>query len=170
MKAMHGYRLIWSLIPLLLAGCAGTPDYIYQYRAGKTATLQHGYAAPPPGAPEVVQTMIAAGNRIVGLPYRRGGGHGQTLAVNAYDCSGAVSYLLISAGLLEASMPSKAFRRYGNPGPGKWISIYAADGHVFAVVAGLRFDTGWAPGPDGPKWTTRRRPAREYVIRHPPGW
>jgi len=154
----------------LLSGCAVTPDYVYHYVPGETATLQGKIALAPPGAPVTVQKMIAAGNRIAGLPYQLGGGHGREYAVDAYDCSGAVSYLLISAGLLDSSMPSSAYRKWGKPGPGKWISIYAAHGHVFAVVAGLRFDTGWAPGPQGPKWTMKRRPAEDYVIRHPPGW
>lgn len=166
----HHWWLGIGAAVLFLTGCASTPDYVYHYVPGKTAVQQERFAIAPPGAPVTVQEMIAAGNRIAGSPYRMGGGHGETLAVEAYDCSGAVSYLLISAGLLEASMPSSAFRKYGKPGPGKWISIYAAHGHVFAVVAGLRFDTGWAPGPQGPKWTTRTRPASDYVIRHPPGW
>ena len=30
---------------------------------------------------------------------------------------------------------------YGDEGPGEWITIYANPGHIFMVVAGLRFDT-----------------------------
>ena len=29
----------------------------------------------------------------------------------------------------------------GEPGKGKWVTIYANDGHVFLEVAGIRFDT-----------------------------
>ena len=38
-------------------------------------------------------------------------------------------------------MSSTEFRSYGERGPGKWITIYAREGHTFAVIAGLRLDT-----------------------------
>jgi hypothetical protein len=152
----------------VFAGCSSTPPYVYHYVPGITATVRNGYAVPPPNAPESVCAAIAAGNRIAGSPYRLGGGHARAFD-GAYDCSGATSFVLQAAGGLGSSMPSSGFRRYGNPGYGNWISVYARKGHVFLVVAGLRFDTGWAPGPRGPKWTTKTRPAREYVVRHPPG-
>jgi hypothetical protein len=66
-------------------------------------------------------------------------------------------------------MPSRGFRRYGQSGDGQWISVWARKGHVFLVVAGLRFDTGWNGDGDGPRWTAKSRPARGYVIRHPSG-
>lgn len=87
----------------------------------------------------------------------------------AYDCSGAASYVLNATGRLRGSMPSSGFRRYGEKGAGDWISVYARRGHVFLVIAGLRFDTGWTRAPQGPQWTMRGRPARGYVIRHPLG-
>jgi hypothetical protein len=41
-------------------------------------------------------------------------------------------------------MPSSSFRNYGSGGrEDDWISVWARKGHVFLVVAGLRFDTGW---------------------------
>jgi hypothetical protein len=155
------------LVIVLLAGCT-QPSYTYRYVPGKTADLHDGYASAPPEAPARVQAAVAAGNRIAGLPYARGGGHAIGDA-SAYDCSGAVSYVLREAGLLHDSMPSTGFRKYGEPGEGEWISIYARKGHVFLAVAGLRFDTGWTSQPEGPQWTTKDRPANGCVIRHPPG-
>jgi hypothetical protein len=38
-------------------------------------------------------------------------------------------------------MSSTEFRGYGQRGPGKWITVYAREGHTFAVIAGLRLDT-----------------------------
>ena len=152
---------------VLLAGCA-QPSYTYRYVPGKTADLCDGCAIAPPGAPAQVQAAVAAANRIAGLPYARGGGHAIGEA-SVYDCSGATSYVLREAGLLHDSMPSRGFRRYGEPGEGEWISVYARRGHVFLAVAGLRFDTGWASEQRGPQWTTRDRPADGCVIRHPPG-
>ena len=121
--------------------------------------VRNGYAVAPPHAPAAVHAAIDAGNRIAGLPYRYGAGH--TLEPSgAYDCSGAASYVLRGAGCLKRPMPAKTFRNYGCGGKGKWISIYARRDHVFLVVAGLRFDTGWGRGASGPKWTTLNRPAK----------
>jgi hypothetical protein len=153
---------------LLLAGCAGPADYEYRYVPGRTAVVHDGVAIAPPSAPPRVLAMIDAGNQIAGLPYRRGGGHGRE-SDGAYDCSGAVSHLLRAGGAMRGSMPSTGFRRYGAAGEGEWVSVYARRGHVFAVVAGLRFDTGYGNGQRGPQWTTRSRPAKGYVIRHPTG-
>ena len=151
---------------LWFTGCAGTPPYVYEYVPGRTATVAlDGTAIAPPLAPASVQAAIAAGNEIAGTPYVYGGGHGGR---GGLDCSGATSYILRAAGRLDEAMPSKAFRRYGEDGPGRWISVYARDGHVFLVVAGLRFDTGWTGRKgSGPQWTRRSRPADGCVIRHP---
>ena len=155
------------LLPLL-AGCVGPAPYVYRHVPGKTAILRDGYAIAPPSAPERVRTAIAAGNRIAGLPYAWGGGHAHSID-SGYDCSGAASCLLQAAGCLNGAMPSKGFRSYGESGPGEWISIYARRDHVFLVVAGLRFDTGWGRGPRGPQWTTKSRPTKGAVLRHPRG-
>jgi hypothetical protein len=153
---------------VLLAACASPPPYRYHYVPEKTAGLSNGLAIAPPEAPADVQAAIAAGNRIAGLPYAYGAGHTRGTDC-AYDCSGAASYLLEAAGRLDAPTPSKAFRHYGESGYGEWISIYARRDHVFLVVAGLRFDTGWTHGPKGPQWTIESRPADGCVLRHPTG-
>ena len=159
-----------SFLPVLcalLAGCS-SPSYSYRHVPGKTAVLQNGYAVAPPSAPPEVHAAIAAGNRIAGLPYRFGGGHGIE-AASGYDCSGAASYVLRGAGKLRTSTTSRGFRKYGASGEGEWINVYARKGHVFLSVAGLRFDTGYTDGPKGPQWTTRSRPAPGAVVRHPDG-
>jgi hypothetical protein len=66
-------------------------------------------------------------------------------------------------------MTSRGFRKYGRKGEGDWISVYARKDHTFLVVAGLRFDTGYTGAPKGPRWTTKSRPAKGSVVRHPPG-
>ena len=151
-----------------LSGCASPAPYVYRYVPGKTAELRDGYAIAPAAAPQAVHYAVAAANRIHGLPYRYGGGHGREIDT-AYDCSGAASYVLQAAGRLRSSTTSKGFRRFGESGPGEWISIYARRDHVFLVIAGLRFDTGWTGGAKGPRWTTRTRPADGCVLRHPAG-
>jgi hypothetical protein len=154
---------------LLIAGCAVPPPYVYHYVPGYTAVLSGGYAIAPPAAPADVQVAVAAANRIAGLPYIYGAGHSPVEFDTAYDCSGAASFVLKAAGLLDSPMPSRAFRRYGEEGPGQWITIYAKRDHVFMVIAGLRFDTGWTGGYRGPRWTTRSRPTDGAVERHPEG-
>ncbi len=140
----------------------------YEYQEGRTAVLRNGRAHAPSNAPVEVKRAIAAANRISGLPYKWGGGHAR-LNDTGYDCSGAVSYVLRNAGLLDGQMPSKGFLNYGKRGSGKWITVYARNGHVFMTIAGLRFDTQGQRKDDGPQWWTRSRAGKGHVLRHPSG-
>jgi hypothetical protein len=58
---------------------------------------------------------------------------------------------------------------YGDPGPGKWITVYANPGHAFVVIAGLRWDTSGDASGTGPSWYTDVPSIAGYVVRHPPG-
>jgi cell wall-associated NlpC family hydrolase len=131
------------------------------------ATNAGGAVQPPPGAPPAVGLVMAAGNAIAGLPYLYGGGHGG-FKDTAYDCSGSISYALAAAGLVTSPMASGPFMSWGEPGPGRWITIYANPGHMFMVVAGWRFDTTALRG-GGTRWTRQMRPTGGFVARHPPG-
>jgi hypothetical protein len=155
------------LLLMYLAGCAEAPPYVYTYIPGRTATMIGGCAVAPPAAPPEVQVAVAAANRIAGLPYVYGAGHSGAEFDTAYDCSGAASFVLKAAGLVDSPMPSLAYRDYGEAGPGNWITIYARRDHVFLVIAGLRFDTGWTGYPSGPRWSMRSRPTDGCVVRHP---
>jgi cell wall-associated NlpC family hydrolase len=127
-----------------------------------------GSALAPLNAPPAVNAVIAAANAIKNYPYIWGGGHG-SFQDNGYDCSGSVSYALAGANLLKAPMVSGAFENYGDPGPGKWITIYANAGHMFMVVGGLRFDTSFRDGPRGSRWQSAKRNMNGFEVRHPPG-
>ncbi len=118
-------------------------------------------------APPVLKTAVAAANRISGMPYKYAGGHG-SFDDDGYDCSGAASYVLHAAGLLEEAMDSSQFMEYGEPGAGEWITVHARAGHVFLVIAGIRFDTTDAANV-GPGWRELER-AEGFVIRHPAGF
>jgi len=139
--------------------------------SAKTARLHFGRAAAPKHAPLAVKRAIWAANQLRSKPYRYGGGH-KSFVDRAYDCSGTVSYVLGAAGLIGSPLSSTEFRSYGERGPGKWITIYAREGHTFAVIAGLRLDTTpfdrytgkWAP-----RWQTVYRPPRGFDARHPIG-
>ena len=124
-------------------------------------------AVAPAGAPEQVQAAIAAANRITRKPYRYGGGH-RRFRDSAYDCSGAVSYVLHGAGLLERPLDSSGLARWGTRGRGAWITVYANRGHGYVVVAGLRFDTS-GRGERGPRWRPEPRSPRRYAARHVDG-
>jgi peptidoglycan hydrolase CwlO-like protein len=126
-----------------------------------------GMVQAPPGAPAAVGEVIAAGNAIATLPYIYGGGHASFHA-NGYDCSGSVSYALAAAGLVTSPMVSGAFESWGDPGPGRWITIYANAGHVWMEVAGWRFDTV-ALAEGGTRWSRGGGEFSGFVVRHPPG-
>ena len=133
----------------------------------KARLTEDGLAIPPADAPEAVKKVIAAGNRIATKPYRYGGGHGKW-EDSAYDCSGSVSYALYGARLVEAPMASGGFTSWGKRGAGEWITIYANAGHMYMVVAGLRFDTSGRRD-TGSRWQRDPRPTQSYAVRHPEG-
>jgi cell wall-associated NlpC family hydrolase len=133
----------------------------------RARVLGDGTAVAPERAPDVVKRVILAGNEIAKFPYKWGGGHG-AWRDNGYDCSGSVSFALAGAGLLDSPLTSGGFAGWGDPGPGKWITIYANNGHVFMVVAGLRFDTS-GQGRAGTRWQDAVRPVGGFAVRHPPG-
>jgi Putative peptidoglycan binding domain len=136
--------------------------------SGETATIgPDGLAIAPASAPEAVKAMIDAGNRIHDKPYKYGGGHGRWNDTG-YDCSGSMSYVLHAAGLLDTALDSTGFMRWGEPGPGQWVTNYANSGHSYMVIAGLRFDTSGRAG-DGSRWDTEMRSAKGYTVRHPAG-
>lgn len=135
---------------------------------GYSTILENGVAHAPSEAPEGVKKAVWAANDIAGMPYKYGGGHGE-FTDTGYDCSGAVSYVLGSLNLIERPLDSKDYVNWGNPGPGKWMTVYARAGHVFLVIGGLRFDTTDHLN-IGPGWRENERPPDGYVARHPEGY
>ena len=137
---------------------------------GSVAKLKkNGRAIAPADAPQQVIDAIAAANRIRKKPYIYGGGH-KSFTAKGYDCSGAVSYVLNAAGLLDSPLPSGSLMKWGEPGKGAWISVYANAGHAYAVIAGLRWDTSAVNEPinngSGPRWRATKRSAKGYTVRH----
>jgi cell wall-associated NlpC family hydrolase len=131
------------------------------------AVTAAGFAVAPASAPEVVKGVIAAGNAIATMPYKWGGGHA-SWDDSGYDCSGSVSYALHGGGLLDSALVSGDFARWGDPGAGRWVTIYANGGHVYMVVAGMRFDTS-ARSRTGSRWTMEQRASDGFSVTHPPG-
>ncbi len=156
---------------------------------GERATLdpRDGHVALlPEDAPATVQAMLVAGNELQDLPYGPQG-HPDPRNATAEDCSSALSYVLYRSGVrrieeIIAENPlAQDYVSWGDPGPGRWVTIYAADvptPHVFVVIAGLRLDTshdGTDSGPnraeDGPRWRISGSiPSwARWSVRHPPG-
>jgi cell wall-associated NlpC family hydrolase len=133
----------------------------------KATALPNGIALPPLDAPEAVRQMIDAGNVIARTPYLWGGGHGKWVDTG-YDCSGSVSFVLAAAGYLDSPLASGPLMSWGEPGPGKWVTIYANQGHVWLTVAGIRFDTSGA-AQTGSRWQNATRSTAGFTLRHPPG-
>jgi len=129
--------------------------------------INESEASAPANAPEAVKAAIAAANSIASTPYVWGGGHG-SFESSGYDCSGAVSFALHGGGWLESPLDSTGLESWGEPGAGKWITVYANAGHTWMIIAGLAFDTVGGPGP---RWHSSPTSSTEgFVVRHPPGY
>jgi hypothetical protein len=150
-----------------------------RYTGGPQARLSptDGHVAlVPAGAPRVVQAMVIAGNELQELPYGPDG-HPDPRGVPDEDCSSTLNYLLYRSGvrpiseILRENPLAQNYISWGEPGPGRWVTIYATTAptaHVFVVIAGLRLDTshnGTDVGPnrdqDGPRWR---------ILDHTPTW
>jgi hypothetical protein len=157
--------------------------------AGPRAQLddRDGHVALIPiDAPPVVQALVVAGNELQGLAYGQTG-HPDPRGASTEDCSSTINYLLYRAGvepiseIVRNNPLAQTYVRWGAPGRGRWLSIYATASptpHVFATVAGLRIDTshnGTDVGPnssqDGPRWRlSDQLPTwARWSVRHPPG-
>lgn len=121
------------------------------------------------------------------VPYNYGGGHttparpgpGSDGPFNGLDCSSSVSWVLQHAGIKVATMTSGAFMSWGQPGPGKAVTLYTNPGHIImsVIVNGKPryFGTsgfGHPKAGTGPAWFTQ--PVSPgylagFVQRHPPG-
>jgi Transglycosylase SLT domain len=160
-----------------------------QMIAGSRARLSPAdphLALIPVQAPPAVQAMLVAGNELQDLRYGPGG-HPDPRGATEEDCSSTTNYVLYRAGsrpiaeILQDNPLAQDYVHWGLPGPGRWVTIYAADlptPHVFMTIAGLRLDTshdGTDVGPnrfeDGPRWRILDRIPTwaHWSIRHPPG-
>ena len=120
--------------------------------------------------------------------YTWGGSHGisPTPPNGPFDCSSAVSHELQVGGFGNETMTTEQLVEWGEPGPGRWVTIFVKanagdESHTF-----LRFSPGLTP-PSERYWGTSGMwhsgegsgsiPERifstgylaEFVMRHPPG-
>ncbi len=169
-----------------LAGETSTP---VRFVAGERAILapsDRHVAQVPTVVPAIVQEMVVAGNELQELPYGPDG-HPDPRGAIDEDCSSTVNYVLYRSGvrpiseIVSDNPLAQDYVHWGEPGPGRWVTIYATDSptdHVFVVIAGLRLDTshnGTDIGPnqneDGPRWRILDHIPTwaHWSVRHPPG-
>jgi peptidoglycan hydrolase-like protein with peptidoglycan-binding domain len=164
----------WSALgipgaPTLHADPAYFPQSTSSAGAGSSSTAGGGSApgASSSSAEGVVAQVIAAANEIATRPYVYGGGHGSFTSYG-YDCSGSVSYALHGGGLLSSPEDSTGLESYGEPGPGRYITIYANAEHAWMTIDGHRFDTV-ALAETGNRWSDTMASTAGFVVRHPDG-
>lgn len=149
-----------NLLDVLL-GRAGNP-----LSPSPIGSSSGGGASSIGGPLEVVKNEC---DRIDGLrlPYKWGGGHAGYPHDGPFDCSGAVSYVLHSAGLLKGPpLVSGLLAAWGHPGKGDRLTVWANVGHVFLELDGRMWGTSRQNPGGGPGWHTRGTAG--FTPRHHP--
>jgi hypothetical protein len=140
---------------------------------------------------ERVAKMVAEAERLSSLrptsKYVWGGSHGLTPTPpnGPFDCSSAVSHLLQVGGFENPTMDTVALSAWGEPGPGRWVTIlvkpYKPEAHtVLEFMAGVtppeeRYwgTSGFVEPGHGPGWIPESTFDAGYLarfeLRHPPG-
>lgn len=105
------------------------------------------------------------------LPYQWGGGHGGKVnpqTTGPLDCSGAVSAVLG----VNPRVASQ-FTKWGSPGQGKRITVYAKGDHTLMEIDGHFFGTSSTNPGGGAGWIPRKALSKQYLAqfhaRHPAG-
>jgi Transglycosylase SLT domain len=134
------------------------------------ATAAGGCEAAALAPNEAVAEMIAEAGRLSAMrprtSYVWGGSHTETPtpANGPFDCSSAVSHLLQVGGFPNPTMDTVALHTWGEPGPGKWVSIYVkpfgGEAHTF-----IKFTSGVTPASER-YWGT----SGQWFKGHGPGW
>lgn len=176
LQARHGLPVdgvvgpsTWSVIGVQAAATLTPPQSALVAPSSPGESASSG-STPSAGGGEgesVVARVIAAADEIATRPYVWGGGHG-SFQSEGYDCSGSVSYALHGGGLLSSPEDSTGLESFGEPGPGKYITIYANAEHAFMVIDGKRFDTV-ALAEGGSRWGGSSNDGGGFVERHPAG-
>lgn len=185
--AEEGSATAGSASALSGSGSAGSaPVEAIPGERGMLSPQDGHLALVPEGVPAAVQAMVIAGNELQDLPYGPTG-HPDPLGARSEDCSSTVNYVLYRAGIrplaeiVRENPLAQDYVGWGDPGPGRWVTIYATTvptAHVFIVIAGLRLDTshdGTDVGPnreqDGPRWRVLDHIPTwaRWSVRHPPG-
>lgn len=167
------------------AGSQGTTAAIGGPVTGGPSETYGGLKIPK-GTPAGIAVKLGKGAAKIAwmsgrFPYSWGGGHSTFCVADGrgenggkgFDCSGCWSCVLGIMGIISSPMTSGAMAGAFQPGPGKYITLWANEEHVFGRYLGVPFATGHAQeakrgGPaignsdDGNK--------SAYKECHPKGW
>jgi transglycosylase-like protein with SLT domain len=165
--------------------------YARRFSDGKEVQTSSACAAAAVPPNEAVGRMVAEAERLSILrphtEYVWGGSHGQspTPADGPFDCSSAVSHLLQVGGFGNPTMATPELARWGEPGPGRWVTIFVkpfgGEAHTFVrfsaevTPAGERYwgTSGFVEPGHGPGWIPESTFSEGYLAgflqRHPPG-
>ncbi|HVX32168.1 MAG TPA: lytic transglycosylase domain-containing protein [Solirubrobacterales bacterium] len=165
--------------------------YARRFSGGGQAQSGSSCAAAAVAANEAVARMVAEAARLSALrphtEYVWGGSHGETPtpADGPFDCSSAVSHLLQVGGFGNPTMATPELARWGEPGPGRWVTIfvkpYGGEAHTFirfsadVTPASERYwgTSGFVEPGHGPGWIPESTFSAGYLSgflqRHPPG-
>ena len=138
LQARHGLTVdgvvgpsTWAVIGVTNEATLTPPPSALGSQSSGGGSTSTGGAGEGEGA-NVVARVIAAADEIATRPYVYGGGHG-SFQSDGYDCSGSVSYALHGGGLLSSPEDSSELESYGEPGPGRYITIYANAEHAYMI-------------------------------------
>ncbi|HEX3977665.1 MAG TPA: hypothetical protein VHW96_15470 [Solirubrobacteraceae bacterium] len=132
----------------------------------------------PPEERERIETMIREADGLLGTPYVYGGGHG---AGGGLDCSGFVSAVLRSGGLLNGAVTTEGFASQPGiaSGPGRYVTIYDRTGcgpneHVIISINGRFYESGGGSVSGGAPFVHHFTPSASYLasfntVLHPAG-
>jgi hypothetical protein len=165
--------------------------YARRFSGGGGVQSGSSCAAAAVAPNEAVARMVVEAARLSGLrphtEYVWGGSHGETPtpADGPFDCSSAVSHLLQVGGFGNPTMATPELARWGEPGPGHWVTIfvkpYGGEAHTFirfspdVTPPGERYwgTSGFVEPGHGPGWIPESTFSAGYLSgflqRHPPG-
>jgi cell wall-associated NlpC family hydrolase len=125
-----------------------------------------------------IEDMIRAADGLLGTPYVYGGGHG---GGGGLDCSGFVSAVLRSGGLLNGAVTTEGFSSQPGitSGPGHYVTIYdrtgcGPDEHVIININGRFYESGGGSASGGAPFVHQFTPSTAYLasfntVLHPAG-
>jgi cell wall-associated NlpC family hydrolase len=125
-----------------------------------------------------IEDMIRAADGLLGTPYVYGGGHG---AGGGLDCSGFVSAVLRSGGLINGAVTTEGFASQPGiaSGPGRYVTIYdrtgcGANEHVIININGRFYESGGGSASGGAPFVHQFAPSSAYLasfntVLHPSG-
>jgi hypothetical protein len=157
-----------------------------------TSSGAGGAAAVGTYAPATVLSAVQAAQRLsnMGVSYVYGGSHGPgmiattkaaTLRSQGLDCSSSTCWVLHQAGMFpsDSAITSGALESWGQPGPGKEMTVWCNADHVFIEfhvpnIGHMQMNTD-VPGQNGPRFVpwgpngSSCAASGAYTPRHYPG-